>query len=268
MTTPAPETTLFAHGLTGKPLSGVTVIDNHCHLGPHCGSFQPHNDAAGLVRTMDRIGIRQSCIFSTMAILYDMRAGNTLTLKGAAQFPDRLLAYVVPNPHEADLVRDELQRCFDRGAVGIKFHASAHRYPFAGPGYVPAFEFAHEHRLPLISHGIESPETLRRIAHTYPRAHFIVAHAGGRSVGEQAELVSVVAAEPNIYLDTASSVGYRGDFAQMVQAAGAHKLLFGSDTPWTCASFQLGRVLLASIGEDEKRLVLGENMVRLLATRT
>ncbi len=77
----------------------------------------------------------------------------------------------------------------------------------------------------------------------------------------------VVAAEPNLYLDTASSVGHRGDFAQWVQAVGAHKLLFGSDTPWTCASFQLGRVLLAPIREEEKRLVLGENMARLLATR-
>jgi uncharacterized protein len=78
--------------LAGLPLTDVLVVDGHCHLGPHAGFFQPGNDAASLVRTMDRIGIDQACVFSTLAITTDMRGGNDLSLAAARQFPDRLLA--------------------------------------------------------------------------------------------------------------------------------------------------------------------------------
>ncbi|MGH2603884.1 MAG: amidohydrolase family protein, partial [Dehalococcoidia bacterium] len=161
----------------------MLVIDNHCHIGPYAGWWQPDNDAASMVRTMDRVGIAQACVFSTLAVTIDARGGNDLSLAAAAAFPDRLMAYVVVDPNQPDTVKDELQRCFDAGARGVKFHTQLANYPFDGPAYEPAFAFAHEHRLPLISHGVGSPEILRRVARAYPDAHFIVAHAGAGGAG-------------------------------------------------------------------------------------
>ena len=151
--------TLRERALRGLPLDGVFVVDNHCHLDPHAGFYQPGNDAASLVRTMDRIGIDRACVFSTLAITIAMREGNDLSLRAARAFPDRLLAYAVPDPNQPEQVRDELLRCLDQGAVGIKFHTQLHDYPFDGPAYEPAFVLANAHRLPLISHGVGSPET-------------------------------------------------------------------------------------------------------------
>ena len=165
------------------------------------------------------------------------------------------------------MVRDELQRCLDAGAVGIKLHTGTANYPFDGPGYLPAFELADAHRLPLISHGVGTPDTLRRIARDYPGGHYIVAHAGGGSPSKSRDLVQVAAEEPNVYLDTAASVGYLGDFTEMVHITGAEKILFGSDMPWTCATYQLGRVLLSPITDDEKRRILGENLAELFKTK-
>ena len=258
---------LREQGLDGTPLNGTVVIDNHCHIGPAPHFYQTYNDAAGMVRTMDRVGMDQACIFSSMAILLDMREGNDISLDAARQFPDRLLAYGVPDPHEADLVRDELQRCLDAGAVGIKLHTGTANYPFDGPGYLPAFELADAHRLPLISHGVGTPDTLRRIARDYPGGHYIVAHAGGGSPSKSRDLVQVAAEEPNVYLDTAASVGYLGDFTEMVRITGAEKILYGSDMPWTCATYQLGRVLLSPITDAEKRRILGENLAELFKTK-
>ena len=264
------ETTLSLRerALRGLPLDGLFVVDNHCHLGPHAGFYQPGNDATSLVRTMDRIGIDQACVFSTLAITIAMREGNNLSLRAARAFPDRLLPYAVPDPNQPGLVRDELFRCLDAGAVGIKFHTQLHDYPFDGPAYEPAFIIADTHRLPLISHGVGSPETLRRVARAYPHAHFIVAHAGagGDHVARHG-LLRVAVEEPNVYLDTASSVAPFGAFAEVVQTVGAEKLIFGSDTPWMCFTHQIGRVLLAQISEDEKRRILGENLAKILETR-
>ena len=94
-----------------------------------------------------------------------------------------------------------------------------------------------------------------------------MAHAAGGSPKSSLDLVQVAAEEPNVYLDTAASVGYRGDFTEMVRLAGANKILYGSDMPWTCATYQLGRVLLAPITEAEKKLILGENLARLFKTK-
>lgn len=260
--------TLREMALRGLRLDGVRVIDGHCHLGPYMGFYQPKNAAADLVRTMDRVGIDQACVFSTLAVTIDMRGGNDLSLAAARAFPDRLLAYVVPDPNHAEAAPGELERCFGAGARGIKFHTQLHNYPFDGPAYHPAFAFADAHRLPLISHGVGTPDTLRRVARAYPGAHFIVAHAGAGGGGPQGDaLLRVAAEEPNVHLDLASSVGRLGAFAEVVQKVGAHKLHYGSDIPWMCFTHQIGRVLLAPISEADKRAILGGNLAALLATR-
>ena len=79
---------LREQGLDGTPLNGTVVIDNHCHIGPAPHFYQTYNDAEGMVRTMDRVGMDQACIFSSMAILLDMREGQRHQLwKPPGSFP-------------------------------------------------------------------------------------------------------------------------------------------------------------------------------------
>lgn len=260
--------TIREAALRGEPLTDTFIVNNHSHLGMYYGFAQPNPDADALVRTMDRVGIDQSCVFSSLAITADMRGGNDFSLAAARQHPDRILAYAVPDPNLEKQVRDELQRCIDAGVRGFKFHTSLHDYPFGGPGYVPAFELADKHRLPLISHGVDSPDVLRRTARAYPNAHFIVAHAGaGRRHPELDPTYTVAIEEPNVYLDTAGSVAQFGIFTQLVKHVGAGRILYGDDFPWMCPTHQIGRILLAPITDDEKRQILGGTMQRLLSTR-
>jgi len=259
---------LRERALRGQTLSDLPVVDNHCHIGPFAGFYQPFADADSMVRTMDRIGVARACVFSTLAVTSDMRGGNDLSLAAARAHPDRLLAYAAPDPNRPEEVEGELRRCLDAGAVGIKFHTQLHNYPFDGPNYESAFALADRHRLPLISHGVGSAETLRRVARAYPNVHFIVAHAAARGAWPIVEpTLRVAVEEPNVYLDLASSVARFGEFAAVVRAVGAGKLLWGSDHLWMCPTHQIGRVLLCPIAEEEKLLILGGNMARILATR-
>jgi predicted TIM-barrel fold metal-dependent hydrolase len=68
---------------------------------------------------------------------------------------------------------------------------------------------------------------------------------------------------PNVYLDTAASIAYYGAFEKLVERVGADKLLLGSDFPYRDLGYQLGGVLLSSIGEPEKQAILGGNAARL-----
>ena len=118
--------TIREAALRGEPLTDTFVVNNHSHLGEYYGFAQPNPDADSLVRTMDRVGIDQSCVFSSLAITADMRAGNDMSLEAARQHPGRILAYAVPDPNLAKQVRDEMQRGIDAGVRGIKVHTGLH----------------------------------------------------------------------------------------------------------------------------------------------
>jgi predicted TIM-barrel fold metal-dependent hydrolase len=219
---------------------------------------------------MDRIGIAKACVFPTVGLYLDARDGNDQALAAARAYPGRVLPYAVVDPRwTAAACQAELERCWDAGIWGVKLHTQLSDYPFDGPGYQPVFRFVDRHRLPLISHGVGSPATLRRVARAHPGAHFVVAHAGANppDVASGDDLFAVAGEEPNVYLDLASSAGRFGALATAVARIGPGKLLYGSDMPWMCASYQIGRVLLAPLTEEDKRAVLGVTMTALLGTR-
>ena len=259
---------LREQGLDGTPLHGTVVIDNHCHIGPAPHFYQTFNDAEGMVRTMDRVGMDQACIFSSMAI-YVRHARGERHQFGCRPAVSQAALGLRPcrTPTRRSWSGTSCSAAWMRARWASSCIRAPANYPFDGPGYLPAFELAHAHRLPLISHGVGSPDTLRRIARDYPGGHYIVAHAGGGSPSKSRDLVQVAAEEPNVYLDTAASVGYLGDFTEMVRITGANKILYGSDMPWTCATYQLGRVLLSPITDDAKRRILGENLAELFKTK-
>jgi hypothetical protein len=52
---------------------------------------------------------------------------------------------------------------------------------------------------------------------------------------------------------------------QAVKRVGAHKLLFGSDGPWLHPGVELHKVRLLGLPPADEALVLGRNLLRLIA---
>ena len=52
------------------------TVDVHMHLGPYSQFHIAHNDAAGMIEEMDRLGIRQGWIAAHAAISADAVRGN------------------------------------------------------------------------------------------------------------------------------------------------------------------------------------------------
>ena len=69
---------------------------------------------------------------------------------------------------------------------------------------------------------------------------------------------------PNIYIEICSSWRQFGSIEELVEGAGAGRILFGSDMPLMEPRVQMGRVLTARISEQAQRKILGENAARLL----
>ena len=246
-------------------MNAFRIIDCHGHYGPFNWTKIIPGDAEAMVRVMDKAGVEKLCISSFMSIGPDCKAGNSMVAEAVRKYPQRFIGYGVVNPNRPQEIEEELRRCFDElGMKAIKLHPAGHRYPISGSSYRKVFEFAAKRRLPILSHEWGGPEVLESLSGNYPEIAFIVAHVGfwdGRSDFAYAD---VVARHDNVDVDLAYSNIYYDEVEWLVALVGPTKIVFGSDFPLHDLSYQLGRMFFAKLGDEEKRLILLSNMLRIL----
>ena len=69
---------------------------------------------------------------------------------------------------------------------------------------------------------------------------------------------------PNVTIDLAGFDPTAGVVEMAVRELGARRILYGSDVPGRSFASQLAKVLGADISDTDRRLILGENLRRLL----
>jgi len=261
--------TLRERVLLGEPLSDLLVIDSHAHMGPWFNFHIPVGDADGMVRTMDRLGVN-CCIASAHASIGpDFRLGNDLVAAGIAAHPGRIYGYIGANPnYPADEMRDELRRRREAaGFVGIKLHPDVHRVRADDERYAPAWEFAGEHSLPVLSHAgagsaFNSPSHFDRAAEEHPNVAIILAHSASAQESMDAA-VDLARRRANVYLDICGSPLLMGAVEQLVERLGSQRILFGTDLPFIDPRPGLGRLAFARLDDEQQRDLLGRNAARV-----
>ena len=170
-------------------------------------------------------------------------------------------------PHES---LSALKRHRSRpGLVGLKIHPSFHRTPAESASYEPAWRFAAEHTLPILTHSwsvsdhnpvqhLSTPERFERFVRKFPAVRLVLGHAGGRGSGRD-DAVRMVNEYESVYLDFAGDIFCYGLIETLVASAPAEKILFGSDFPWLDPRANLTRVLLADINASAKARILRDN---------
>jgi hypothetical protein len=243
------------------------IVDSHAHLGAW-GRFRiPYAEDEIMIQTLDRCGIAAACVSHNLALGVDWRAGNERTLAALDRNPGRVAGYFVVSPHApAAQIESELNRFLSHpGMCGLKFHTDLHAYPFSGPGYQPALEYAHSHRLPILTHGWEGPQSLERVASRHSGARIILAHAGAVWNGrDENPNLSVAKEMPNVWVDICGSVAYFGALPRLVDLLGPEKILWGTDCTWLDPGPSLTRVLAAGLSHEETSMILGKNAVAVL----
>ncbi len=255
-------TPLLERVRAGETLDDLLIVDAHAHMGQWFAFHVPHGDAQDMIRTMDRIGCR-ACISSHHAAIGpDYILGNEEIERAAAAFPGRIFGYIVANPNYPEQeLREELERRWATGHfVGVKVHADVHKYPTDGERNAPAWEFAHDRGLPLLSH--DAVAHFEEPVKKYTQAKLLIAHAVS-SPEHMAAAMALAARYSNVYLDICGSPLIFGALETAVETVGAERVLFGTDMPFIDPRPQLGRVAFAKIQEADKLRILGENAVSL-----
>jgi uncharacterized protein len=253
----------------------MSIWDLHCHLAGVPGST-PGERMAQLIRFADRLGIERICVFMGMKWSYDptpddMRRQNDDVLAALERWSHRAFGFVYLNPNHLDASLAELDRCVRDGPmVGVKLWVARRCHT---PELDPIVRRAAELKALVFQHtylkaggnmnlpGESTPMELAELARRHPSTPLVCGHTGA----DWEPGIRAIRDCRNVFVDLSGSDPTAGLTEMCVRELGAERVIFGSDAGGRSFASQLGKVIGAEIPERAKKLILGENLRRLLA---
>ena len=248
------------------------IWDLHCHLGSFHGRT-PEEKMTEMVRYADRMGIDRLCVYMGYPLDNDpspeaLRAQNDQVIQGLSHWHHRAFGFVYLNPHHVDFSLRELDRCVRDGMmVGVKLWVAKRA---SAPELDAIVERAADLRAVIFQHtwfkvngnlpGESTPLDVAELARRHPTVPIICGHTGGdweRGIRAVREL-------KNVSLDLAGSDPTAGYVEMAVREVGPERVIYGSDVGGRSFGSQLGKVMGANIPEEARRLILGENLKRMM----
>ena len=250
----------------------MEIWDLHCHLHGVPGNT-PEAQLAKLLEYADRMGIARLCVFMGMEWSYDpspekIRRDNDEVLRAVHHFPDRAFGFVYLNPRHTQTSLDELNRCvLDGPMVGVKLWVAER---CNAPELDPIIERAAELKAVVFQHtwlkitgnlpGESTPMELAELAARHPSAKIVCGHSGG----DWERGLRAIRSHKNVYAELGGGDPTAGVTEMAVRELGAERVIYGSDVGGRSFASQLAKVFGADIPESAKRLILGQNLKRLL----
>jgi len=248
------------------------IWDLHCHLSGVPGRT-PDERMAQLIDYADRVGIDRLCVYMGMSWSHDprpddFRRQNDEVIQALSHWHHRAVGFVYLNPRHVDASLSELDRCVRDGPmVGVKLWVARHCNE---PELDPIVRRATELKAVIFQHtwlkvggndpGESTPMDLAALAKRHPDASIICGHTGG----DWERGIRAIRPYPNVAADLAGSDPTAGYTEMAVRELGADRVLYGSDAGGRSFASQLGKVFGADIPDAAKKLILGENLKRLL----
>ena len=279
------------------------IVDFHTHTFPDSiaastlvklqgmSHIRPFSDGtqAGLAHSMAQAGIDVSVVLPVATAARQVCRVNDASARlnedGAAQ---GILSFGCMHP-ELEGWEAELERIAELGLKGIKIHPVYQGADIDDQRFVRILSKCAQLGLIVVTHaGLDvgfpgkvncSPAMIRRALDRTGPVKLVLAHMGGwRNWQEVAGLL----ADTGVYLDTSFSLGsmtpngdgYYADkevalldevsFVELIRAFGAHRILFGTDSPWGGQTEDLKALGTLPLTGEERAAILGNNACRLL----
>ena len=246
---------------------GYMIVDGHAHLGPReigeeYVSMKEVYSASELIRSLDANGIDMALVWA-MRQSDDYTLANTYIAKAAKANPDRLVPFARLNPwleNSAELLERVIR---SDGVKGLKLHPADECFD-ADDGIVhPLLEVAEKQGIPVVFHsGVTArPAVIGMAADRFPGVKMVLLHLG---TSLYQDCMFVAKKCNNVYLETSQCPYLHRIGRLLVDKVGADRVIWGSDIPYHYEEVEKRKIELAGLREDETRLVMGENALRLV----
>lgn len=210
-------------------------------------------------------------------MLSRMERRNSWTC-GLAKENNRLVPFINLDPlmDEGTMIAEIRDKVDNHGARGIKLHPASQRFLPNDHRIWPAYQMAQQLALPVIFHAgtftgpiqYARPKHFTEVLDTFPDLTLVMAHLG---MGYFDEVTSLAGKYRNLHFDCCAIIdhtegeGGLSDAAliALIREIGVERVMFGSDFPWYDPATAIERLLRLDFSEQEKRLLLAENAVRI-----
>jgi len=254
-----------------KPSRRYVIVDGHAHLGPreigeeYVGMKEVYS-ATELIQSLDANGIDMAFVWA-MRQSDDYTPANTYIAKAAKANPDRLVPFVRLNPwleNSAELLERSV---LADGVKGLKLHPADECFDADDTIVHPLLEVAEKRRIPVVLHsGVTArPAIIGMAADRFPSVKMVLLHLG---TSLYQDCMFVAKKCDNVFLETSQCPYLHRISRMLVDKVGADRVLWGSDIPYHYEEIEKRKVELAGLREDEMRLVMGENALRLVNMST
>ena len=194
-------------------------------------------------------------VFGLQASATDWNIPNEIVAAHVAKAPERLLFFASIDPLQTGYM-DELEKCHQQlGAVGVKLAPLYQNVHPQDKRYYEIYRYCQQHGLPILFHTGTSfvsgtpleysrPVHFDAVAVDFPDLCMVLAHLGHPWEGET---ISVIRRHANVYADV-SALYYRpwqfyNSMRLLVEYKAQHKVLFGSDFPFTTTGDSIKNIL-------------------------
>jgi hypothetical protein len=248
----------------------MVVIDGHTHFAAK-GRGLPPCTVEELLSTMGENGIDAvvTCApYSSIGKDRTYDEANAFIARSMEEARGRIIGFVRVNPHlQENAVRSVKEAVGKQGFKGVKFHPRNEAFAINSEELAfPLAELAAKLGVPILIHtgepdtyGFAQPTLVGGLADSFPDLTLIIGHMGKR-LYEDAILVARWF--ENIILET--SFRSPRDITRAVRRVGADRVVYGSDMPFGLPALEMMKIDLCDISPEEKEMVLGANMARIL----
>lgn len=276
------------------------IIDFHTHTFPdriadaaltslraasHTLSFTD-GTVGGLKASMREASIDLSVVLPVATNPQKVQSINDLS--AALTGKDGLLYFGCIHPDMED-PKGELARIARMGLKGIKIHPVYQGVDIDDIRYLRILDAAAENDLIVVTHNGDDigfpgvvrcpPKMARNALRQVGAVKLVLAHMGGwKNWSEVADalldtsayldtafsLGSLVQSEPRHYSPEEEKLMSEEEFCALVRAFGSHRILFGTDSPWSDQKREVQAISNLPLTEEEKKNIFSENAKKLL----
>ena len=244
------------------------IFDSHTHVGIcdpfHYSSLEETSlstTVESLISEMDKHSVAQAVVMPNFRLPHRLNEANLALASAIKNFRDRLVGFAWLDPRIEDCCEQLESLAKEQGFRGLKLHPVLGGYYLSNKVVFPLIENSIRLGLPVMIHtgwgSLGSASDVGQLAERFRDATFIMAHM------VELASVNVTKKNENIFLET-SYAQHPRRITQAAKTLGADRLLYGSDYPLGGGmEFELSKIILAELTDQEKIMILGENMRRL-----
>ena len=230
----------------------------------------PQTGGEDVVRLMDRYGIDRAAITSLRGLHGNWRQANGETLSLAHRYPDRFTPIGCISPMN-DGGPSALRDMVEAGIRGVRL------YPLLLQGYSLQSTFADEIANTAGTLGIPVMvptrpmmnfrfpplpiEDIAALAERHAQTRFVL--SGPNYLSEFNAAIEALQKCSNLTIEISCMQGFQA-IARLVNAVGAERVLFGTGLPLHYPACNVAKLEHADVPEQDKRMIAGENALRVL----